>query len=55
MKLKLVLEGLELTDSIYKGRTSPIFYIDPKEKKTFSAVIKNRFNGDLLFKFEIAK
>ena len=55
MKLKLVLEGLELTDSIYKGRSSPTFFIDPKEKKTFTAVIKNRFKGELLFKFELTK
>ena len=55
IKLKLTLEGLELTDSIYKGRNSPTFYIEPKEKKTFNAVIKNRFNGDLLFKFELVK
>ena len=52
MKLRLVVEGLELTDATYKGRNSPLFYIDPKEKKTFNAVIKNRFNGDLSFRFE---
>ena len=55
MKLKLNLEGLELTDSLYKGRNSPTFFIEPKEKKTFNAVIKNRFNGDLSFKFELVK
>ena len=52
MKLRLVVEGLELTDATYKGRNSPLFYIDPKEKKTFNAVIKNRFNGELSFRFE---
>ena len=55
MKLKFSLDGLELTDSLYKGRDSPTFYIEPKEKKTFNAVIKNRFNGDLSFKFELIK
>ena len=55
MKLKLALEGLELTDSLYKGRNSPTFFIEPKEKKTFNAVIKNRFKGDLSFKFELVK
>ena len=55
MKLKFSLDGLELTDSLYKGRDSPTFYIEPKEKKTFNAVIKNRFNGDLSFKFELVK
>ena len=55
MKLRLMLEGLELTDSLYKGRNSPTFFIEPKEKKTFNAMIKNRFNGDLSFKFELVK
>ena len=55
LKLKLSLDGLELTDSLYKGRSSPTFYIEPKEKKTFNATIKNRFNGDLSFKFELVK
>ena len=55
LKLKLSLDGLELTDSIYKGRSSPTFFIEPNEKKTFNAVIKNRFNGDLSFKFELVK
>ena len=55
IKLKLSLEGLELTDSLYKGRSSPTFYIEPKERKTFSSVIKDRFNGDLSFKFELVK
>ena len=54
MKLRLLLEGLELTDSYYKGRDSLVF-IDPKEKKTFNTVIKNRFKGDLSFKFELIK
>ena len=55
LKLRLMLEGLELTDSLYKGRNSPTFFIEPKEKKTFNAIIKNRFNGDLSFKFELVK
>ena len=55
LKLKLSLDGLELTDSLYKGRNSPTFFIEPKERKTFNAVIKNRFNGDLSFKFELVK
>jgi len=55
MKLRLVVEGLELTDATYKGRNSPLFFIDPKEKKTFNAKIKNRFNGDLSFRFEFVQ
>ena len=55
MKIKLVLEGLDLTDSNYKGRNSPIFFIDPKEKKTFQAIIKDKYTGDVLFKFELIK
>ena len=51
-KIKLLLEGLEITDSYYKGRES-LFYIDPKEKKTFNTNIKNRYKGDLSFKFEL--
>ena len=55
MKMKLVLEGLDLTDSNYKGRSSPTFFIDPKEKKTFQAAIKEKYTGDVLFKFELIK
>ena len=55
MKLWLMLEGLELTDSLYKGRNSPTLFIERKEKKTFNAMIKIRFNGDLSFKFELVK
>ena len=55
IKIKLVLEGLELTDSNYKGRSSPIFFIDRREKKTFNAVVKNKYNGDISFRFELIK
>ncbi len=51
LRCKLNLEGLKLTDSMYKGRSSPTFYMDPKEKKIFNAEIIKDYKGDLSFQF----
>jgi hypothetical protein len=51
-RVKLNIEGLELTDAAYRGRGSPSFYIDPKDKKIINAKIKNGYSGDLSFQFE---
>ena len=48
---KLNLEGLTLTDTIYKGRNSPSFYLSPQEKKIFNATIIKDYKGDLSFQF----
>ena len=52
LRVKLDIEGLTLTDSMYKGRGSPTFFIEPKEKKVFNAIIKKGYTGDLSYKFE---
>ena len=52
LRLKLNIEGLELTDAMYKGRGSPTFFIEPKEKKVFNAKVKRGYSGDLSYKFE---
>jgi hypothetical protein len=51
LRCKLNIEGLTLTDSVYKGRGSPSFYIEPKEKKIFNANVIRDFEGDLSFQF----
>ena len=51
LRCKLNIEGLKLTDSMYKGRSSPTFYMDPKEKKIFNAEIIKDYKGDLSFQF----
>ena len=52
LRVKLNIEGLQLTDSMYKGRGSPTFFIEPKEKKVFNAVILKGYTGDLSYQFE---
>ena len=51
-RVKLNIEGLELTDAAYRGRGSPSFYIDSKDKKIINAKIKSGYSGDLSFQFE---
>ena len=54
-KFKLILEGLDFTDSINRGRsTSAPFVINPKERKKWYVSIKQRFSGDLSFQFDYA-
>jgi len=53
IRVKLNIEGLELTDATFKGRgSSPSFFLDPKEKKVINAVIKKGYTGDLSYNFE---
>ena len=52
LRVKLNIEGLNLTDAMYKGRGSPTFFIEPKEKKIFNAVINKGYSGDLSYQFE---
>ena len=51
LRCKLNTEGLTLTDTMYKGRGSPTFYLDPGEKKVFNANINKDYKGDLSFQF----
>ena len=54
LRLKLNIKGLELTDAMYKGRDNPIFFIDPKGKKIFNSIIKDKFEGDhYSFEFQL--
>ena len=51
-RVRLNIEGLELTDAAFRGRGSPSFYIDPKDKRIINAKIKSGYSGDLSFQFE---
>ena len=54
-KFKLILEGLEFTDSINRGRsTSLAFDLSPKERKKWFVSLKARYSGDLSFQFDYA-
>ena len=52
LKVKLNIEGLELTDTEFKGSDSPTFYLERKEKKVFNAVTIKGHGGNVSFKFE---
>jgi len=54
-KFKLLLEGLDFTDSINRGRSISLpFYLSPNERKKWYVSLKARFNGDLTFQFDYA-
>ena len=54
-KFKLILEGLDFTDSVNRGRTtSQPFYLSPGERKKWSTIYKERYKGDLSFQFDYA-
>ena len=54
-KFKLILEGLEFTDSINRGRsTSLAFDLSPRERKKWFVSLKARYYGDLSFQFDYA-
>ncbi len=53
-RMKIILEGLEFSDTLYKGRSSPTFTISPGEKKVFNTTYKPRFYGDMTFQFDYA-
>ena len=53
IRVKITVEGLDLTDTAFKGRgSSPSFYIDPKEKKVINTVIKKGYTGKCSYTFE---
>ena len=51
LRCKLNIEGLTLSDAMYKGRGSPTFFIEPKERKIFNATIIKDYEGELSFQF----
>jgi hypothetical protein len=54
-KFKLILEGLDFTDSINRGRSTSLpFDLSPKERKKWYVSLKARYNGDLSFQFDYA-
>ena len=52
LKLKLVLEGLKVNDGPFKGQTSPVFELNPNERKVFDVLIVS--DDDITFKFDFA-
>ena len=50
--LSINLEGLDILDSAYKGKSKPSFIINAKEKKVFNVKIKNNYSGNVSFQFE---
>ena len=54
-KFKLILEGLEFTDSLNRGRgTSAPFDLYPNQRKKWYVSLKKRYTGDLSFQFDYA-
>ena len=54
-KFKLILEGLEFTDSANRGRgTSAPFELGPNQRKKWYVSLKKRYTGDLSFQFDYA-
>ena len=54
-KFKLVLEGLDFTDSINRGRSVSLpFELYPNERKKWYVSLKPRYGGDLTFQFDYA-
>ena len=54
-KFKLLLEGLDFTDSLNRGRSVSLpFDLYPNERKKWEVNLKSRFYGDLTFQFDYA-
>ena len=53
-KLCISLEGLDILDSTYKGKSKPIFTINAYEKKIFNIKVKDNYYGNVSFQFEYA-
>jgi hypothetical protein len=51
-KLCILLEGLDMLDSAYKGQSKPTFTIKGKERKVFNVRIKQNYSGNVSFQFE---
>ena len=52
LKLKLVLEGLKVSEGQFKGQTTPVFELNPNERKVFEVIICS--DDDISFKFDFA-
>ena len=52
LKLKLILEELKVNEGPFKGQTTPIFEINPNERKVFYVLIIS--DDDITFKFDFA-
>ena len=54
-KFKLMLEGLDFTDSVNRGkRVSAAFDLGPNQRKKWYVTLKKRYSGDLSFQFDYA-
>ena len=53
-KLSISLEGLDILDSSYKGKSKPVFTINAYEKKIFNIKVKDNYYGNVSFQFEYA-
>ena len=54
-KFKLILEGLDFTDSVNRGKgTSSPFELGPNQRKVWFVSLKKRYTGDLSFQFDYA-
>jgi hypothetical protein len=54
-RFKLLLEGLDFTDSINRGRSVSLpFDLSPNERKKWEVTLKSRYSGDLTFQFDYA-
>ena len=52
---KLLLEGLDFTDSLNRGRSVSLpFELSPNERKKWYVSIKSRYSGDITFQFDYA-
>ena len=54
-KFKLLLEGLDFTDSVNRGKSvSAPFELSPNERKKWYVSVKARYSGDITFQFDYA-
>ena len=54
-KFKLILEGLDFTDSTNRGRSTSLpFELSPNQRKKWYVSLKTRYSGDLSFQFDYA-
>ena len=54
-KFKLIIEGLDFTDSVNRGRSTSLpFELGPKQRKKWYVSFKERYKGDLSFQFDYA-
>ena len=54
-KFKLMLEGLDFTDSVNRGKSvSAAFDLGPNQRKKWYVTLKKRYSGDLSFQFDYA-